>query len=121
MLRARTALGACLLLLALILSVACRAQDWQAEWQRTLAAARAEASVVVCIPADRLRREFLLRQWQEDYPDITLSLSTVSGASFLPAVVTERAAGRYLWDVFESGPGTGISAAKAGLLDPLLP
>jgi iron(III) transport system substrate-binding protein len=115
---ARWALAA---LLALLLPLAARAQGWQAEWERTLAAARQEASVVVCIPADRLRREFLLRQWHEDYPAITLSLSTVSGSSFVPAVVTERAAGKYLWDVFESGPGSGLSAAKAGLLDPLLP
>src|SRR6185312_13693835 len=107
--RAERCLGACLLLLALLSPAAAWAQGWQAEWERTLAAARQEASVIVCIPADRLRREFLLRQWQEDYPGITLSLST------------ERGAGKYLWDVFESGPGSGISAAKAGLLDPLLP
>jgi iron(III) transport system substrate-binding protein len=119
--RAERCLGACLLLLALLSPAAAWAQGWQAEWERTLAAARREASVIVCIPADRLRREFLLRQWQEDYPGITLSLSTVSGSSFVPGVVTERAAGKYLWDVFESGPGSGISAAKAGLLDPLLP
>ena len=104
-----------------MLGSSARAQDWQAEWARTLAAARQEASVTVCIPADRLRRDFLLRQWQEDYPGVALSLSTVSGSSFVPGVVTERAAGRYLWDVFESGPGSGISAAKAGLFDPLLP
>lgn len=63
-------------------------------------------------PGHRLRREFLLRQWQEDHPAITLSLSTVTGTSFVPGVMTERAAGKYLWDVFESGPGTGISAAQ---------
>src|SRR4051812_21382328 len=119
--RTAQGLGAGLLLLASLLPAAAAAQGWQAEWQRPLDGARQEPSLTVCIPADRLRREFLLRQWQEDYPGIILSLSTVSGSSFVPGVVTERAAGKYLWDVFESGPGTGIAATKAGLLDPLLP
>jgi ABC-type Fe3+ transport system substrate-binding protein len=122
MARSRSGLGACFALLIVLLPVqAAPAQDWQAAWANTLAAARQEGAVTVCIPADRLRREFLLRQWQADYPDIALSLSTVSGTSFVPGVVTERAAGKFLWDVFESGPGSGLSAAKAGLLDPLLP
>ena len=38
-----------------------------------------------------------------------------------PGVAIERSAGQYLWDVFDSGPNTGYSAIKAGLLDPLLP
>ena len=98
-----------------------RAEDWQARWDRTIAAAKQEGSVVVCMSPSSARRDYLLKQWQADNPDIELSLSIVSGSSFVPSVVTERAAGRYLWDVFHSGPTSGFSAVKAGLLDPLLP
>ncbi len=97
------------------------AVDWQAAWSRTVAAANQEGTVVVCMSPSPARRDYLLKQWKADFPDIELSLSIVSGSSFVPSIVTERAAGRYLWDVFESGPTSGFSAIKAGLLDPLLP
>ena len=97
------------------------AEDWQALWDKTVAAAKQEGQVVVCISPGVARREFLLKQWKADYPEIELSVQNVSGTSFVPGVAIERSAGRYLWDVFDSGPNTGYSAIKAGLLDPLLP
>ena len=90
-------------------------------WDKTVAAAKQEGQVVVCISPGLPRREFLLKQWSAEYPDIELQVQNVSGTSFVPAVATERAAGRYLWDVFDSGPNSGYSAMRAGLLDPLLP
>jgi len=112
------------LLLATILclvSAAASAQEWKAEWDRLVAAANTEGKVVVCMSPSVGRRDYLLSAWKADFPQIELSLSIVSGSAFVPAVVTERNAGRYLWDVFHSGPNTGVSAIKAGLLDPLLP
>ncbi len=97
------------------------ADDWQSEWDRTVAAASKEGAIVVCISPGLPRREFLLKQWKADYPQIELSVQSVSGNAFVPQVATERAAGRYLWDVFDSGPNTGYSAVKAKLLDPLMP
>jgi ABC-type Fe3+ transport system substrate-binding protein len=95
--------------------------DWQAAWARTLAAARQEGKLVMCVSPGAPRRDYLLKQWKEDFPDIELSVSTVSGSAFVPSVVTERAAGKYLWDVFGSGPNTGVTAVRAGLFDALLP
>ena len=37
----------------------------------------------------------------------------------MPQVTTERAAGKYLGDIWHSGPN--FEVIKAGLLDPLLP
>jgi len=95
--------------------------DWYGEWDKVVAAAKKEGKLVVCMSPSVGRRDFLLKQWKDDFPEIELSLSIVSGSRFVPAVVTERNAGRYLWDVFHSGPNSGVTAIKAGLLDPLLP
>jgi len=88
---------------------------------KTVAAAKQEGQVVANLSPGTSRRDFLLKQWQVDYPEIELSLSTVNGSSFVPAVAIERDAGRYLWDVFHSGAATGFTAIRAGMLDPLLP
>ncbi len=113
----RVAFGAALLV---TMAGAAAAQDeWQAEWAKTVAAAKAEGQVVVNLSPSPARRDFLLKQWKEDYPEIELSLSIVSGSGFVPAVVTERMAGKYLWDVWHAGPN--YEAIRAGLLDPLLP
>jgi ABC-type glycerol-3-phosphate transport system substrate-binding protein len=111
-----------LTLAALMLApLAARSQTAAApDWQRTLAAARQEGVVVVAMGPTQARRDFLLRQWKADYPDIALSL-TIAPRSFVPNLVTERAAGKFLWDVFCGGPNTGISMIKADLLDPLMP
>ena len=38
------------------------AQDWQAEWNRIVAAAKQEGKVVVCMSSSVGRRDFLLKQ-----------------------------------------------------------
>ena len=95
--------------------------NWQSAWQATVAAAKQEGTVVVATSPNLLRRDYLLQQWQKDFPDITLSLTTVRGSNFLPQIATERSAGKFLWDVYQSGPTTAIEAAEQGLFDPLLP
>jgi iron(III) transport system substrate-binding protein len=94
--------------------------DWQAEWDRTVAAAKQEGAVVVSLSPNISRRDFIVKQWQHDYPDIKIS-ATVVAASFVPAIATEYAAGKHLWDVLLNGPNLGSQAIKAGLLDPLRP
>ncbi len=101
--------------------IARAADDWQAEWARTIAAAKKEGAVVVCASSNRSRRDFIIKEWQKAYPEIELSYQVVGGTSFVPATVTERSAGKYLWDVFHNGPPSGLSAIHAGLLDPLIP
>src|SRR5205807_8686386 len=105
--RMRRNLAAILLTLCCAIAPAA-AQDWRAAWDQTLAAAKKEGSVVVSMSPSPLRRDYLVKQWQEDVPGIALSLSVVvNGSSFIPALVTERAAGKDLWDVFHRGPNSG--------------
>ena len=98
-----------------------RAQEWQAEWDKTVAAAKQEGAVTVCASSNRSRRDFIVSEWQKEYPEIRISYQVVSGTAFVPAVATERSAGKYLWDVWHNGPPSGLSALHAGLLDPLIP
>src|SRR5437660_1080220 len=92
-----------------------RAQDWQAEWKKLIAAAEAEGHVVAVAAPNPGQRDYLLAEWKKDFPRIELSLSIHSGSQFVPAVVTERTAGKYLWDVFISGPSTGYLSIREGL------
>jgi iron(III) transport system substrate-binding protein len=96
-------------------------QDWKAEWEATVAAAKKEGAVTVCASSNRSRRDFIVSEWQKEYPEIQISYQVVSGTGFVPAVATERRAGKYLWDVWHNGPPSGLSALHAGLLDPLVP
>ena len=97
------------------------ADDWKAEWERTIAAAKQEGVLAVNASSNRSRRDFVVREWKKAFPQIELSYQVVSGSRFIPTVVTERRAGKYLWDVYHSGPPSGYEAIAAGLLDPLLP
>jgi len=105
----------------LLLPLPSEAQEWKAEWDRVVAAAKKEGKVVVCISPGATRREFLHTQWTKEFPEIEISISITRGTSFVPQVVTERAAGTFLWDVYSSGPNTGAESVRAGILDPLLP
>ena len=97
------------------------AQISEADWQKTVAAANEEGKLVLIVAPNPLQRDFLLKQFKEDYPKIDLSITLISGSNFVPSVVTERAAGKYMWDVHLTGPNTGHLATKAGLFDPLKP
>src|SRR6266404_2168498 len=77
-----------------------RAQEWRAAWDATIARAKTEGAVTVCASSNRSRRDFIISEWQKDYPEIALSYQVVSGTGFVPAVATERRAGKYLWDVW---------------------
>ena len=109
-----------LLLLGLLLASPSPAPAQQADWDRVVASAKQEGVVVVAMSPSQARRNFFLKQWAADYPDIQLSL-TNAPRSFVPQLVAERGAGKFLWDVYAGGPTTGISLIRAGLLDPLMP
>src|SRR5438105_8789834 len=94
---------------------------WQAEWERTLAAAKQEGRVVVTGPPGDSARQ-ALTAFQEAYPEIQLEYSGARGADFISRVLAERRADRYLTDVLVSGTGGIIGELiPAGAIDPLKP
>jgi len=97
------------------------AQDWKKKWEATLLAAKAEGEVVVATSPNQIRRQLLQKLWQQEYPGIKLNLTSVRGSTFFPKLATERKAGKFLWDVWQSGPGSARRAATKGIYDPLVP
>ena len=118
--KASRLLGAVCALVAATLAPAAAA-DWDKDWKSTVEEAHREGEVVVATSPNLSRRDYLIKQWGKDFPGIKLSLTQVRGSNFLPVLIAERRAGKYLWDVFQSGPTTGIEAAERQLFDPLLP
>jgi ABC-type Fe3+ transport system substrate-binding protein len=98
-----------------------QASAGQAEWERTLQAARQEGKVIVNGPTGAGPREALV-QFQKAYPDITLELQILGGRDFGPRVLAERRGDQYLWDLLIGGAGTPAQTLKPeGVLDPLEP
>jgi ABC-type Fe3+ transport system substrate-binding protein len=96
---------------------------WQAEWERTLTAARQEGKVVVNAPPGDLIRKHLTEAWRRAFPEIHLELlqtgrSVEQGAK----LEAERRAGVYALDVFLGGTTTALNQVKPiGALDPIPP
>jgi iron(III) transport system substrate-binding protein len=96
-------------------------QEWEKtpEWKKTFEAAKVEGTVVIGMAPRVDQRNFLLKQWKEDFPEIELSLSIINSSKFVPATIAERQAGKYLWDIWNSGPNRNLVNSK--LVDPMEP
>jgi ABC-type Fe3+ transport system substrate-binding protein len=109
----------------LILAPAVEAQaqaDWQKEWEATLAAAEKEGEVNLAGPPGDSFREALVAGFSKLYPKIKVELLGGSGGDKVARILRERQAGVYGWDLYISGPTSGLSAFKpVGALDPLKP
>ncbi|HLY64709.1 MAG TPA: extracellular solute-binding protein, partial [Chloroflexota bacterium] len=73
------------------------ASDWQAEWEQRVAAAKQEGKISLLIqPGASIRQA--LDNFQTQY-GIALDVRTGNGSpDLVPAVATERQAGKFLWD-----------------------
>src|SRR5262249_941020 len=101
---------ACAVLMLMSLGGAALAQeDWKQAWEKTVSAAKAEGKVIVGMAPRVDQRNFLIKQWQQDFPDIELSLSIISSSKFIQTMIVERQAGKYLWDVWNSGPNRNLA------------
>ena len=93
----------------------------QTEWEKTLAAAQREGSVVVSALSGELLRQVLL-SFEQDYPGIKVKYQSGNLRDLWPVVYREREMGQYLWDVRVGGVDASTYQAKdKGLLDPILP
>jgi len=77
--------------------------DWQAEWDRTVGAARREGQLVVSVGQGELYRQFAT-EFQKKYPDITLQVTPTNANAFIARVERELQAGQHLWDVYTGAP-----------------
>ena len=105
--------------LAVLAPAPAHAQDWKAEWDKTVAAANEEGTVVISSQPNKNARDFIQREWPKAFPKIRLSLSVVPSSQLVARIRTERAAGKYLWDAAFSGASTGYVLSKEGVIDPI--
>lgn len=93
--------------------------DWQAEWQRTLEAARKEGQVVVYGPAGTDARKALADAFQQKYA-INVEYQGGRGTERIVKMKAERDAGLYSVDIHVGGMTTPLVSLKPiGALDPI--
>jgi hypothetical protein len=97
------------------------AQDWKAEWERTVAAAEQEGTVIVDTVSDKAWQDFVVKDFPAAFPKIKLDATRLSPPDFVARVRVEREAGKFLWDVAAAGPNPMYALYKDGAVDPILP
>jgi iron(III) transport system substrate-binding protein len=94
----------------------------QAEWDRLVAAAKEEGSVVVLGPPGDAVRRTITDAWRQTYPDIALQWTGGRSGEAATRLEAERRAGIYSADVMIGGTTTANTQMKPmGALDPIRP
>ena len=92
-------------------------QSWQAEWDKTVAAAKKEGKVVVGLPPSAELRRELEPAFKARF-GIELEIFSATGPQIANRVVTEGNAGVRYFDTFIFGSCTGVPLIRSGLFDP---
>ena len=92
-------------------------QDWQAEWQRVIVAAKKEGKVVVSVPPGAELRRALKEVFERRF-GIELELVAGRGSAIAKKIVDEHRAGVQFFDVHTGGSGP-IIYGLAGIIDPV--
>jgi len=103
-------------LLALVLPSLSRAAEWQTEWEKTLAAAKKEGTVVVGIPASSELRTAIGTKFKEKF-GIATELLSARGPENVTRIITEFNAGVRYFDILVAGGATPLSMVAAGAAD----
>ena len=108
------------MLLAVLLPSCLLAADGQTEWERTLAAAKKEGTLVVGIPASSELRKAISTRFKERF-GIDVELFPSRGPENVTRILNEYTAGVRYFDVFVSGGATPLSMVSAGAADDFQP
>ena len=94
---------------------------WEAEWQKTVAAAEKEGQLTVYGPPVKVYQDAVMT-FQQAYPKIKINYTPGSGSNNAQRLLTERRAGKFLVDAFIGGSGTLIEVLYRGkFLEPIPP
>jgi ABC-type Fe3+ transport system substrate-binding protein len=102
-------------------SAGAAAQDWKAEWDKTVAAANKEGALVVDITSNPSWQGYITKRWAEDFPAIKMSVTGLDTSVFIMRIRQERSAGKFLWDASAAGVSGPLVMYREGILDPLPP
>jgi ABC-type Fe3+ transport system substrate-binding protein len=107
--------------LAATLTSSAFAQDWKAEWDKTVAAAKQEGALIVDVTSNPSWSRYITERWAKDFPEIKMSVSGLDTSVFIMRIRQERSAGKFLWDASAAGISGPFVMYKEGILDPLPP
>jgi ABC-type Fe3+ transport system substrate-binding protein len=104
------------LLFAFVFASVLPAAEWQTEWERTLAAAKKEGTVVVGIPASSELRTAIGAKFKDKF-GIAVELLPARGPENVTRIVTEFNAGVRYFDILVAGGATPLAMVSAGAAD----
>jgi len=107
-------------LLAVFLPALLYSAEWQAEWEKVLAAAKKENTVVLGIPASTELRNAIGSKFKEKF-GIAPELFPSRGPENVTRIINEYKSGVHYFDVLMAGGATPISMAASGAADDFQP
>lgn len=94
---------------------------WQAEWEKTVAAAKREGPLVN-FGGEEITRPEILQAFNAEYPEIKVATTVGHGSDLGARIIAERRAGKFLVDLYAGGPTTPYRVLYLGkALDPITP
>jgi len=108
------------ILLATSLDSARAQSGWQAEWEKTLAAAKREGTVVAGIPASSELRKAISGRFKEKF-GIAIELQSSRGPENVTRIISEFSAGVRYFDILVAGGATPLALVAAGAAEEFLP
>ena len=97
-----------------------KAAEWREEWEKTLAAARREGTIVAGIPASAELRKQIGSGYKERF-GIAIELFPSRGPENATRIINEYSAGVRYFDILVAGGATPLTMVSAGATDPLEP
>ena len=95
------------------------AANWQAEWERTVGAAKAEGRLTLYANTGY---EKIFQPFEKRYPEIKVVYVSGRGApDIVPRLLSEQRARKYLGDLFLAGVTPAFTLHEAGALVPMRP
>src|SRR4029434_8613114 len=80
--------------------------NWQAEWERTVQAAKKEGSLSLYLFQGEDELGTVVQLFQKQYPEINVVTTLGRGNTLAPRIMAERRAGKYLVDGYIIGVST---------------
>ena len=80
--------------------------NWQAEWERTVQAAKKEGGLSLYLLQGEGELSAVARLFQQKYPESNIVTTTGRGNTLAPRIMAERRAGKYMVDAYMRGTTT---------------
>jgi iron(III) transport system substrate-binding protein len=115
-----TLLAFAILSLLHVIAIAADAPKWQAEWQKTIEAAKKEGQLSL-YGGQEITHPDIVAAFNKEFAFIKVTTTSGRGGDLVARIVAERRADKYLADVMASGPNGPRMLYLGKALDPIAP